>query len=32
VPVNIEFSPGTSEETIKFYKGSDEFDIEDGDF
>ena len=32
VPVNIEFSPGTSQRTVEFYRGGSEFDIEDGDF
>ena len=32
MPVNIDFSPGSSQKTVEFYKGSDEFEIEDGDF
>jgi hypothetical protein len=32
VPVNIDFSPGSSQKTVEFYRGGNEFEIEDGDF
>lgn len=32
VPVDIEFSPGSSQKTIKFYRRGSEFELEDGDF
>lgn len=32
VPVDIEFSPGSSQKTVEFYRGGSEFELEDGDF
>jgi len=31
-PVNMGFSSGSSQKTVEFYRGSNEFDVEDGDF
>ncbi|MDZ7688265.1 MAG: Ig-like domain-containing protein [Halobacteriales archaeon] len=31
-PVNLVFGPGVSQNTVEFYRGGNEFEIEDGDF